>query len=406
MASTKGRTIVRGRSRSKRVGATRRVLQDEQQASILTCRCSSKKEQLICNQQMECSSPPAGSIHVAFDTPEQTQSMVKNHFATDSGYASRTLPTFLGIGSMRCGSTWLYEVLRRHPDVQLASCKEMDFFFMHKMLEHDFDWYESHFRRSDGAPPKPIRGEISPLYARLKGWQVKRIASFLPDARIVLALRHPIDRVWSQAVYEFGHRSHRDVRKVGALEFLRQVERQRSRLSSDYCRTIRIWSDAFGADALHIALFDQLRADPQTYVENILKHIGASTPWTIPADLLAKKVWATNTLVKHDRKIPELVRWYIADRLLKPTERLNEILQGQVSKWVDELREIRAQGRFSWRLLKRLNRAVLSVPETLAYEAYHAVLDVRLLLRWRQLRNVYSVQRDNDRSELKLQSSY
>src|SRR5262249_48884715 len=140
----------------------------------------------------------------------------------------RNLPTFLGIGSMRCGSTWLYQVLRLHPDIQLANCKEMDFFFMRKMLKYDLDWYQNHLVPSPHAARKAIRGEISPLYARLKGWQVKRIAALLPEARIVLTLRHPIERTWSQAVYEFGHRSHRDVRKVRAVEFLRQVERQRS----------------------------------------------------------------------------------------------------------------------------------------------------------------------------------
>src|SRR5436189_5739487 len=85
-------------------------------------------------------------------------------------------PTFIGIGSMRCGSTWLYQVLKCHPDVQLADCKEIDFFFMRKMLRHDLDWYEAHFAPAHNAQPKPLRAEISPLYARLKGWQVRRIA--------------------------------------------------------------------------------------------------------------------------------------------------------------------------------------------------------------------------------------
>jgi hypothetical protein len=212
--------------------------------------------------------------------------------------------------------------------------------------------------------------------------------------------------VWSQALYEFGHRSGRDVRKVGTLEFLRQVERQRSRLSSDYCRTIKIWSDAFGSDALHIGLFDQLRDDPQDYINAILKHIGASTPWAVPVEFVQKRVWATKTLVKHDRKIPDLVRWYIAGRLLEPTQRLNELLQGRVSHWVNELRNIAGETRFRWRMLRHLNRSVLSVPETLAYEAYHVVLDLRLLLRWQQLRSLYRSQREFDDTELKLQNSY
>jgi hypothetical protein len=282
----------------------------------------------------------------------------------------------------------------------------MDFFFMRKMLKHDLDWYQNHFVTPAHAGPKPIRGEISPLYARLKSWQVKRIAALLPEARIVLTLRHPIERVWSQAVYEFGHRSHRDVRKVRAVEFLRQVERQRSRLSSDYCRMIKVWSDAFGSDALYVGLFDLLRDDPQTFINPILKHIGASTPWLLPSEFVQKRVWATKTLVQHDREIPDLVRWYIADRELEPTQRLNELLEGRVSHWVNELRDIRGETRLRWRMLKHLNRSVLSVPETLAYEAYHVMLDLRLLLRWQHLRSIYRFERDIDSPNLNLQNSY
>src|SRR5256885_2507355 len=159
---------------------------------------------------------------------------------------------------MRCGSTWLYQVLRCHPDVQLAECKELDFFFMRKMLRHDLHWYEAQFEPANGAEPKPVRGEISPLYARLKQWQVNRIANLLPGLRIILTLRHPIERVWSQALYEFGHVEGRDVRKISSVEFLRQVERARNKLSSDYCRIIETWSKAFGQEALHIDFFERL----------------------------------------------------------------------------------------------------------------------------------------------------
>ncbi len=98
------------------------------------------------------------------------------------------------------------------------------------------------------------------------------------------------------------------------------------------------------------------------------------------------KVHATNSLVGHNPEIPEVVRWYIADRLLETTERLNELLEGRVSSWVDEMRAIRGKARLSWRILREVNRTVLSVPERLAYEAYHGVRDVRLCLRWRHLK--------------------
>jgi len=305
------------------------------------------------------------------------------------GPNQRCLPTFLGIGSMRCGSTWLYEALKCHPDIQLSESKELDFFFMPQMLKHDLDWYEAHFAPKDGAEPRPVRGEISPSYARLKRWQVNRIADLLPGLRIILTLRHPIERVWSQALYQSGFWEHKDVRQISPAEFLRKIEKVRNKLSSNYMRTIKIWSRAFGHEALYIDFFDRIHDDPETYVNGVLRHIGAATPWALPEKLIKKKVYATHTLVRHEREIPEVVQWYIADRLAEPTERLNELLEGRVSSWVDEIRAIRGKTRLSWRILGELNRIVLSVPERLAYEAYHAVLDIRLALRWRTLRRSY-----------------
>ena len=301
----------------------------------------------------------------------------------------RCRPTFLGIGSLRCGSTWLYRALKCHPDIRLSDRKEMCFFFMREMLRNDLDWYEAHFEAANGGEPKPVRGEVSPEYARLKAWQVNRIANLLPDLRLILTLRHPIERAWSQALLEFGYLENKDVRKISAINFLRQVERARNALSSDYSRTIRIWSNAFGRDALHIDFFDRLRDDPQAFIEGVLRHIGATTPWTLPAKFMKTKVHATSSIVPHQRDIPEVVQWYIADRLLEPTERLNQLLEGKVADWVDELQTIRGKTRPSWRILREVNRTVLAIPERLAYEAYHAVLDLRLWFRWRQFQKSY-----------------
>ena len=290
---------------------------------------------------------------------------------------------------MRSGSTWLYEVLKCHPDIRVSDRKEMHFFFMREMLKHDLDWYNAHFEPENGCDPKPVRGEISPVYARLKAWQVNRIAKLLPDLRIILTLRHPIDRAWSQALLDLGYLDGRDTRQIRSIQFVRQIERARSRLSSDYCRAIQIWSKAFGRDALLIELFDHLQSDPQTYIDRILQHVGITTPWLLPAKFIKTKVHATNSLVGFKREVPEVVEWYIADQLLEPTERLNQLLEGRVSNWVDEMRTIRGKVRLSWRLLKALNVALLSVPERLAYQVYHAGLDARLWWRWQHLQQSY-----------------
>jgi hypothetical protein len=297
----------------------------------------------------------------------------------------RWLPTFVGIGSMRCGSTWLYEVLKCHPDVRVSSAKEMDFFFMRPMLTHDVEWYARHFAPRGDRDKRLLRGEISPRYARLKPWHVKQIANWLPDLRILLTIRHPIERVWSQTLFDFGRLRGRDVRRIGLLEILRQIERPRSRLSSDYYRTINTWARAFGAKALRVDLFDDLRNDPNAYVNGVLRHIGATVPWTPPEGALSKKVLATKSLMNHEPEIPEVAQWYIANQWLDATERLNQLLDGRVSTWVEEMRAIRGQVRPNGRLLRELNRILVCIPERVAYNTFHMALDVRLWLRWRHL---------------------
>lgn len=39
-----------------------------------------------------------------------------------------SLPDFLGIGGGRCGSTWLYDNLRKHPEVWMPPRKEIHYF--------------------------------------------------------------------------------------------------------------------------------------------------------------------------------------------------------------------------------------------------------------------------------------
>ena len=181
----------------------------------------------------------------------------------NGNFVRRCPPTFLRIGSIRCGSTCPYQVLKSHPDIKLSDRKQRCFLFFPEMQRHDLDWYEADFESKDGLGPRPVRGEISPVYARLNAWQVNRNSELAagpahyfntapPDrARVVSSA----SRTWILGG--------RDVGKISSIDFLRQVERARNKLYSDYCRIIQIRSKAFRRDALHIDFFDRIRDDPR-----------------------------------------------------------------------------------------------------------------------------------------------
>jgi hypothetical protein len=104
-----------------------------------------------------------------------------------------TLPTFIGIGVPRAGTTWLHTILDGHPEVYLPT-KRKEIRFFDRYFDEGLAWYEAFFREV----PRSVRaiGEISPQYFYCEECP-SRIAQTLPDVRLLLMLRHPVDRAYS-----------------------------------------------------------------------------------------------------------------------------------------------------------------------------------------------------------------
>jgi len=102
-------------------------------------------------------------------------------------------PNFLGIGAPKCGTTWSYEVLRRHPEIFVAHGKELVYFSSHKKYSLGEDWYLSHFKNARSF--KAI-GEISVSYFTHEA-ATERIYKFDPKIKMFLFVRDPVGRAFS-----------------------------------------------------------------------------------------------------------------------------------------------------------------------------------------------------------------
>ena len=101
------------------------------------------------------------------------------------------LPTFIGIGAQRAGTTWAYNCLAEHPQVFMTRKKEMHFFYVN--YSRGLAWYEQQF--ADAGAVR-ARGEITPDYLYHENALVN-IAKDVPRARLFVILRNPIDRAVS-----------------------------------------------------------------------------------------------------------------------------------------------------------------------------------------------------------------
>lgn len=112
-----------------------------------------------------------------------------------------TLPNFLIIGAQKAGTSWLAYQLEKHPEVYLPK-QEIHYFDKGFNYAKGLAWYEKHF---EAVTTETAIGEKTPeyLWANGKGWEDhlgdvhKNLANTLPNARLIITLRNPVDRAIS-----------------------------------------------------------------------------------------------------------------------------------------------------------------------------------------------------------------
>jgi hypothetical protein len=110
------------------------------------------------------------------------------------------LPTFLIVGAAKSGTTSLWEYVRQHPDVFLPEVKEPGFFVEEIAWRYGVAWYERLFEGAQGAS---AIGEASPVYTMypVLAGVPERIASVVPDVRLIYLMRDPVERMRSGYVH-------------------------------------------------------------------------------------------------------------------------------------------------------------------------------------------------------------
>ena len=114
--------------------------------------------------------------------------------------------SFIGIGAVRCGTSWMSNILKQHPEVCFSSRKEVMFFNEsylgikpNQNFDHGLDFYRKFWPQEIKSNMK--LGEFSPQYL-FDEEAPKRIHTIFPDVKLLLMLRNPVDRAFSHFLYE------------------------------------------------------------------------------------------------------------------------------------------------------------------------------------------------------------
>lgn len=220
-------------------------------------------------------------------------------------------PDFLGIGAQKAGTTWLSQMLSQHPDIWTPPFKEVQF-FNHQFVEEHRKWLPWHFKRGKQNIEKRFqtRGEdmpddmrryldritrepmfnnhwyklvfaptpqgshgidVTPEYSTLPEEGVKFVADFLPKAKFIYIIRHPVDRAISQMKMNLT----RARRKPTSVEdWLTEVEDPVLFDRGDYQTYVPRWNAHFGADRLLYLPFGMIARDPIGFLRRVEGFLG------------------------------------------------------------------------------------------------------------------------------------
>jgi hypothetical protein len=162
-----------------------------------------------------------------------------------------------------------------------AVVKEVAFWSYRR--DYGLSWYLSHFPPVDEEIARErgiVTGEASPSY-----WTCPeacdRIAEALPEVRLIVALRHPVDRALSQYYDRVARQQETrslDVAMRASLagEFANDTEAELGRLyleESRYSRWWRHWRSRFPPERLYIVRSETLLDDPEATTNAVFRYL-------------------------------------------------------------------------------------------------------------------------------------
>lgn len=230
------------------------------------------------------------------------------------------MPDFFIVGHAKSGTTALYEMLRRHPQIYMPDAKE--------------PWYFSTDMRPRFQPPRAgVAPETLPDYLALFSdagveqsageasssylWSqtaARGIAALQPDARIVAILREPASflRSLHLQLLQTHVESIGDLGKAISLEGARREGRSIPRRSHRpqllqysglvrYVEQLERYRAQFPPEQILTLIYEDFRNDNVATVRRVLKHLGAA------GDVPVEAIKANPTVRMRSQRLDEIV---------------------------------------------------------------------------------------------------
>ena len=276
-------------------------------------------------------------------------------------------PDFLIIGAQKAGTTWLHRNLQAHPGIWMPKEKELHYFdektknksslvdrlrgeramdqrwrrqirrqvgryrqsFKLRNVAWDLNyflrpyndgWYASLFRQGRGR----VTGEATPDYSIVGRDAVAHVREIMPKAKIIFMTRNPIERAWSQVLMDLRDKPNAD--DMPEKELRRRFASKRSRLLTDYLRTLDNWGAFFPEEQIFVGFLEDVHFYPNRLLRRLYAFLKVET--NTEYRVIKRKIHSRDVETMPTRAATHLAKAYLED-----AGRLDETFGGYASFW-------------------------------------------------------------------------
>ena len=180
-----------------------------------------------------------------------------------------SMPDFIIAGLPKCGTIWLVNLLRQHPNLSYVenpffSNKGEIRFFSRNFKFPIKKYFDAFKNKKEGC----LYFEKSPDYSTMSKARIKLIKKLNPDIKIILIFREPVSRTYSHAKMDLIRNRGLEVNQENNHLFLKHY--RSSSQVYNYPTIIKKWESVFKKSSLLYLSLEQIKEDPKLVSKKIL----------------------------------------------------------------------------------------------------------------------------------------
>jgi len=191
--------------------------------------------------------------------------------------------------------------------------------------------YLSFFENLEG-----LKGEVTPSYSILEKEDIQEMYRLAPDTKLILLLRNPIYRAWSQYLHQRRKIKGYETMEIDIEAAIRFMKSKDQVLRSDYESMIANYLSVYPKAQLFIGFFDDIAKQPDKLMHSIIDFIGGNTEY-ISEYLDLKQKFNVNKKIEMPKEVFE----FLKAKYREPIERLALKFGGYFNVWLAELYEVK-----------------------------------------------------------------